>query len=98
MAIAIVAKLKAKAGSEKQMEEALTSMVGKVREEPGCVQYILHKSNQDPLSFVFYEVYQDQAALDAHGKTPHMAEMFGKVGGLLDGRPSVELLTEIARR
>jgi quinol monooxygenase YgiN len=98
MAIAIVAKLKAKPGSEKQMEEALTSMVGKTREEQGCLQYILHKSNQDPTAFVFYEVYQDQAALDAHGKTPHMAEMFGKVGGLLDGRPSVELLTEIARR
>jgi quinol monooxygenase YgiN len=98
MSIAIVAKLKAKAGSEKQMEDALSSMVAKTREEKGCQQYILHRSNQDPTVFVFYEVYQDQPALDAHGKTPHMAEMFGKIGGLLDGRPAIDFLTELARR
>ena len=95
MSIVVVAKLKAKQGSEKQMEEAFHTMISKVKEEPGCLKYILHRSNQDPTVFVFYEVYQDQAALDFHGKTPHMAEMFGKLGGLLDGRPAIDFLTEL---
>ena len=98
MSISVVAKLKAKQGSEKQMEEALKAMVGKVKEEPGCEAYVLHRSNRDSTTFVFYEVYRDQAALDAHGKTPHMAEMLGKIGPLLDGRPVIDFVSEIARR
>src|SRR5207253_11169555 len=98
MSIALVAKLKAKAGSEQQMEEALRAMVEKVRSEKDTIAYILHKSTKDPTEFVFYEVYPDQAALDAHGKTPHMAEMGGKIGPLLDGRPTLEFLTELARK
>ena len=96
MALTVVAKLKAKAGQEKQMEEALRGMIPKVAEEKGCLKYILHRSNQDPTVFVFYEEYQDQAAFDLHGKTPHMAEFIGKIGGLLDGRPAVDVLTELA--
>ena len=95
MSIVVVAKLKAKQGSEKQMEEALRAMITKVKEESGCLKYILHRSNQDPTVFVFYEVYQDQAALDFHCKTPHLKEMSGKLCGLLDGRPAIEFLTEL---
>ncbi len=99
MPITVIAKLKAKAGSEAQVEAAFRDMIGKVRaNEPGTVAYVLHKAAQDPTTFVFYEVYQDQAAFDAHGKTPHMAEMGGKLRGLLDGRPQIDVLTEVARK
>ena len=99
MPITVIAKLKAKSGSEAQIEAAFKDMIGKVRaNEPGTMAYVLHKSTQDPTTFVFYEVYQDQAAFDAHGKTPHMAEMGGKLRGLLDGRPQIDILTELARK
>lgn len=95
MSITIVAKLKAKQGSEKQMEEALRAMIPKVREEPGALVYILNRSVKDPTVFVFYEVYKDQAAFDLHTKTPHMAELQGKLPALLDGRPAIDILTEL---
>lgn len=98
MAITVIAKLKAKAGSEKALEEAFRSMITKVRGEPGCAAYVLHRAVKDPTTFMFYEIYQDQAAFDAHGKTPHMAEMGGKIGGLLDGRPQIDVLEELARK
>lgn len=98
MSISIIAKIKAKAGSEAQVETAFKEMVEKVRSEPGCIAYVLHKSPTDPTQFVFYESYKDQAAVEAHRGTAHMAELNGKLRGLVDGRPQIEMLTEIIRR
>jgi|HubBroStandDraft_1064217.scaffolds.fasta_scaffold54394_2 quinol monooxygenase YgiN len=99
MAITVVAKIKAKPGSEAQVESAFREMIPKVREsEAGTLSYVLHQSTQDPTVFVFYETYQDQAALDAHGKTAHMAETGGKLRGLLDGRPEVHVLKVVDKK
>lgn len=98
MSVAVVAKLKVKAGSEKQIEEAFRTMVSKVRGEAGTESYVFHRSTQDSTVFVFYEVYKDQAAFEAHSKTPHFAEMGKALAGNLDGRPQVDILTELARK
>ncbi len=96
--ITVIAKLKAKAGSEAQLEEAFRSNMKNVRTEGDTLEYILHRSAKDPTTFVFYEVYKDQEAFDHHGKTPYMKELGGKIGGLLDGRPEIQILTEVERK
>jgi quinol monooxygenase YgiN len=98
MAISVIAKLKVKAGSESDFEAAAREMIAKVASEPGTLNYILHKDVRNPTNFVYYEVYQDQAALDAHGKTDHMKAFGGKIGALLDGRPEITVLSEIAHK
>jgi quinol monooxygenase YgiN len=99
MSVTLIARIKAKAGSEGALEEAFRDMIKKVRAaEPGCEAYVLHKSNQDPTQFVWYETYSDQAAFDNHRTTPHMKEMGGRIANLLDGRPQIEMLTELDRR
>lgn len=98
MSITVVARIKAKQGSEKQLEDAFRAMVPKVRSEADTQTYILHRSVRDPTVFLFYEVYKDQAALDSHGKTPHMAELGKAIGPLLDGRPQIDFLTELERK
>jgi quinol monooxygenase YgiN len=99
MAVTLIAKIKAKQGSEKDLEAAFRDMIKKVRAaEPGCQAYVLHKSNDDPTQFVWYEIYQDQAAFDNHRKTDHMKEMGTRIKDLLDGRPQVEMLTELDRK
>lgn len=99
MSVTLIAKIKAKQGSENDLEAAFRDMIKKVRAaEPGCHAYVLHKSNQDPTQFVWYETYADQAAFDNHRQTPHMKEMGQRIKDLLDGRPQVELLTELDRK
>lgn len=99
MAVTLIARIKAKQGSEGALEQAFRDMIKKVRAaEPGCQAYVLHKSNQDPTQFVWYEVYSDQAAFDNHRKTEHMKEMGGRIADLLDGRAQVEILTELDRK
>jgi quinol monooxygenase YgiN len=99
MAVALIARIKAKPGCENDLEAAFRDMIKKVRAaEPGCQAYVLHKANQDPTQFVWYEVYSDQAAFDNHRKTDHMKEMGTRIKDLLDGRPQVEMLSELDRK
>jgi quinol monooxygenase YgiN len=99
MSVTLIARIKAKQGSEGQLQEAFQDMIKKVRAaEPGCQAYILHKANDDPTQFVWYETYADQAAFDNHRKTEHMKEMGGRIANLLDGRPQIEILTELDRK
>lgn len=96
--ITIVAKLQANPGKEDELRAVLTEMVGNVKEKEAgkALAYSLHVADNDPTLFLFYEQYADAAALDAHGKTEHMAAMGGKLRGLLAGRPVIERYTQIA--
>lgn len=99
MAITVIAKLKVKPGSEAAFEAAGKEMIATVKTaEPGTLTYILHKNPKEPTEFTYYEVYQDQAALDSHGKTDHMKAFGGKIGALLAGRPEISVLEEVARK
>ncbi len=99
MSVSLIAKIKAKAGSEAKLEEAFKDMIKKVRvAEPGCEAYVLHKSSKDPTQFIWFEKYVDQAAFDTHRKTEHMKEMGGRIADLLDGRPELEMMTELDRK
>ena len=99
MPITVIAKLKVQPGKDADFEAAARQMIATVKEsEPGTLTYVLHKNTKDPTEFVYYEVYQDQASFDAHGKTDHMKAFGGKIGSLLAGRPEISILTEVARK
>ena len=99
MSVTLIARIKAKQGSEKELEDAFRDMIKKVRAaEPGCLTYVLHKANQDPTMFVWYETYKDDAAFANHRKTDHMKEMGARIANLLDRKPEIEILTELDRK
>ena len=99
MPITVIAKLKVQPGKDADFEAAARQMIATVKEsEPGTLTYVLHKNTKDPTEFVYYEVYQDQASFDSHGKTDHMKAFGGKIGSLLAGRPEISILTEVARK
>jgi quinol monooxygenase YgiN len=39
--------------------------------EPGTIVYASHMVDGQPLQRIFYELYRDEAAFDAHGAAPH---------------------------
>lgn len=39
--------------------------------EPGTLVYAVHTVTENPLQRVFYELYRDQEAFEAHGAAPH---------------------------
>ena len=58
--------------------KAIVEMVRASRAEDGCLDYAFATDLADPDTLVLFERWRDQAALDAHGKSAHMAE-FQKV-------------------
>ena len=95
--LTVVARIKAQPGKEVEMERVLRAAVAPTHEEPGCLRYALHRSTDDPATFLFVERWQSKAALDQHRETPHLKTLFGKLRELVAGPADVgiyELLPE----
>lgn len=72
--IALISQLTAKPGMEEACQRHMLAMVEESRKEPGCLMYIAHRSLDNPLNFMFYEQYTDEAALQAHRAAPYFAQ------------------------
>jgi quinol monooxygenase YgiN len=76
-----------KPGSEGEAREILHTMQEHTRREPGCRQYVGHQSTENPQQFMFYEVYDDRAAVDAHRAAPYFKEYIeGRLEQILESR------------
>ncbi len=68
----VVAHFHAKPGHEQALERLLMSLVEPTRAERGCLQYDLHRDEQDPRQYLFYEIWASREAWDAHMAAPHL--------------------------
>ncbi|WP_137790513.1 putative quinol monooxygenase [Bacillus sp. E(2018)] len=71
MAITINAILKAREGKEELLRDELIKVVQASRNEEGCINYTLHESMENPSTFVFYENWRDEDALNSHIDSQH---------------------------
>jgi autoinducer 2-degrading protein len=53
--------------------------------EPGTEHYVLHRSKTEPHVFFMTEIYDDQAALDAHSSSDAFAKLGGSLGEFVEG-------------
>lgn len=96
MTIGVIAKIPVQDGKGPEFEAFFTELAQQVRaNEPGNLAYQLTKSRTEPNVYKVLEVYADQAALDAHGKTEHFRAAGPKFGAVLAGRPEIEYLDGI---
>ena len=66
--------------------EAATTCAVATRKEDGCFEYRFYEDTEQPGKFVFVERWRDQAALDVHFSSPHLA-IFQEISDpLLTGR------------
>ena len=94
--LTIVAKMKIKTGKEGDAERALLDMVEYVKaNEPGTVRYTLHRALGDPTQLLMFEQYASQEAVDTHGTSARIQQLFATLGPLLDGQPSIEMFNEV---
>ena len=68
MALRLVITLSAAPGKGAQFAAAFQKRCEEVRTEPGCEQFEIFRSADDPDKLVLLERWSDQAALDAHAK------------------------------
>ena len=89
--LTVVARIKARDGRQDEVREELLGLVWPTRKEPGCINYDLHQSHDDPTLFVFYENWESKAALDAHSRSPHIQAFRARSGELLAEPALIEL-------
>ncbi|WP_116134862.1 putative quinol monooxygenase [Tropicimonas sp. IMCC34043] len=70
--IHLVAMQLARPGYEDKLRQSLKDLIEPTRAEAGCVQYDLHESSAEPGRFLFYEIWETQAHLDAHAASDHL--------------------------
>src|SRR5262245_12163636 len=58
--------------------------LGSERDELGCLRFNVLQDQQDPDVYYFFEVYRDEAALEAHRQAPHYA-VWRAAADTLDG-------------
>jgi quinol monooxygenase YgiN len=58
--------------------------------EPGCNVYKLFQEVGNSISFIFYEEYENQSALDFHNSSLHLKKFLSKIRKMLLEKPQVE--------
>ncbi len=59
--------------------------------EQGCLVYNLYQEVGIPSSFIFYEEYENQEAVDFHNSTNHFKTFIGQITEILEGSPVIEV-------
>jgi quinol monooxygenase YgiN len=92
--ICVIARAAAKPGNEENLRKVLNGMLSPTRAEDGCSFYRLFEA-REPGLFYFYELWRDEAALNAHVDSVHFKEMQIRLKDLLFEPLEVSLVREI---
>ena len=82
---ALFVRFNVRPGAETAFDELVTETTAAIRErEPGTLVYACHQVADKPGQRVFYELYRDRAAFDAHEEQPHVKRFLADRQALLD--------------
>jgi quinol monooxygenase YgiN len=81
----VTGSIAARADTIDELRRASLEHVARSRAEPGCIEHGVAIDANDGLRLLFFERWQDRAALDAHFKVPE-SRAFGALAGKLAAR------------
>lgn len=96
MSLRVVAHITALPGAIEETKAMLLGLIAPTRQEAGCISYQLHVNNANPAEFTFIEEWSDDAALDQHLATPHLAAALARIPELLAAPPDIRRYSLIA--
>ena len=85
------------AHKEAFMASMLDDAKGSNKDEAGCLRFDVLQDNENPNRIHLYEVYQDEAALEAHRQAPHFVKWRNTVRDWFDGEVERRLCTPVFR-
>ncbi len=88
--LVVIATLPGKPDKREQIAATLAKAAAASRGDAGCVSYTFTVDVENPDHYVSVELWEDQASLDAHFGTPHLAELMTLAGELLDGEVDIK--------
>ena len=82
--ITIVCFIKAKKNMREKVMQELLYLMQMTRQESGNINYDLHIAKDDACTYIIYENWKDQAALDHHMNQPYLKDFLAKQADLLE--------------
>jgi quinol monooxygenase YgiN len=73
--LAVTAIWDAREGEADTVADILARFAPKAREEPGVKLFLVHRGTANPTQFLFYELFDDEAAFAAHQQTEHFRSL-----------------------
>ena len=67
------------------------TMVEKSNLEQGCLVYKLYQEVGNPSGFIFYEVYENQDAVNIHNSSLHFKIFIEQISELASDKPQVDV-------
>jgi quinol monooxygenase YgiN len=95
--LTVIATMRARAGKEDELQQHLLRLVPQTRTEGGCIDYDLHRLQDDPSVFIMYENWRDRAELDKHLQMPYMREFAAALPDLLRSPLELQLLDMVSK-
>jgi quinol monooxygenase YgiN len=72
-ALGLVVRFTLRPGREQDFDNLVATTVAAIdQHEPGTLLYVTHAVEDEPQTRVFYELYRDRAAFDAHEQQAHV--------------------------
>lgn len=94
--IAVIATIRTKEGMGPQFEAAFAPLQAAVNaNEPGNKLYQLTKPVEGADVYKVLEIYEDEAAVEAHRASSHFKELGAALGPFMAGRPEIERLVAL---
>lgn len=92
--LTVIATIIARSGDEGKVEDALRRLIPPTRNEPGCIQYDLHRGVDDSRVFVFVEKWRNRDLHAQHMAAAHLKEYQCEVDGLVESW-DIKFLTRV---
>jgi len=84
---ALVVRFTVRPGAEAQFDALVAETAEGIRQsEPGTVVYACHRVDGQPRQRIFYELYRDRAAFEAHEQSPHTRRFLAEREPLLESK------------
>jgi quinol monooxygenase YgiN len=91
----VVSHVRAKPGMADEVEALIAPHAAETHTEAGVQVFAMHRDTRDPEHFVFVEIYDGQADLEAHRLTPHYKRTMARLPDLIEGAPDSTPLDRI---
>ncbi|MBT8076043.1 MAG: antibiotic biosynthesis monooxygenase [Gammaproteobacteria bacterium] len=82
--LTIVANIKAKADQIDLVKTELEKLIDVTRAEKGCINYNLHRDNENPAHFMFYENWKSRELWQAHMCNQHLQDYLAATDGAVE--------------
>src|SRR5688500_11248874 len=92
----IVCELRCETADRERVRELALQFVEPARAEPGCLYYNLHQKIDEPNTFFIIDGWANQAAVESHAKSAHVAEVMKELGPLLAFGPALTFTSRIS--